>query len=89
MVESLTFLSRTVIITGVPGSTNAPGLMLVVVKVVDGADMDLEQMLKDGKIAAYVVVPAGFSANASSPISASAGRRFSMPIRPAKPRSLG
>jgi ABC-2 type transport system permease protein len=36
-----------------------------VVKVVDGSGMDLAQMLKDGKMAAYVVIPAGFSASAA------------------------
>jgi ABC-2 type transport system permease protein len=35
-----------------------------VVKVVDGSGMDLTKMLKDGKITAYVVVPAGFGASA-------------------------
>ncbi len=35
-----------------------------VVKVVDGTGMDLAQMLKDGKIVAYLVVPAGFGASA-------------------------
>ncbi len=32
-----------------------------VTKIIDGSGMDLAQQLKDGKIAAYVVVPAGFS----------------------------
>ncbi len=36
-----------------------------VVKVVDGSGMDLAKMLKDGKITAYVVVPAGFGASVS------------------------
>jgi ABC-2 type transport system permease protein len=35
-----------------------------VVNIADGSGMDLAQMLKDGKIAAYVVVPAGFGASA-------------------------
>ena len=37
-----------------------------VVKVVDGSGMDLAQMLKDGKITAYVVVPQGFGASAGA-----------------------